>query len=168
MGCDKEPAIEPGVGRQSTEQPGPDRPLRERRLDRREPWRRPEDGRRKLSRCRAERRLGDLGRREAHHDRRRHRHAAEHHRAERNSRQPARRSARAALQLPTNALAGDITSCESPTQGGFFLGGDGAAKISRDTSGNIVLDGARFAGTSRPSGPCHCRTGTAAPLSSAR
>ncbi len=49
--------------------------------------------------------------------------------------------------FPTNALPGDITSCETPTQGAFFLGGDGAARISRDTSGNIVLDGTRFAGT---------------------
>jgi hypothetical protein len=49
--------------------------------------------------------------------------------------------------FPANAVPGDITSCETPTEGSFFLGGDGAARISRDTSGNIVLDGTRFAGT---------------------
>jgi hypothetical protein len=51
--------------------------------------------------------------------------------------------------FPTNAIAGDVTSCETLTQGAYFLGGDGNARISRDTSGNIVLDGTRFAGAVR-------------------
>jgi hypothetical protein len=42
--------------------------------------------------------------------------------------------------FPTNAHPGDITSCETRTGGSFFLGGDGNASISRDTSGNIVLE----------------------------
>jgi hypothetical protein len=40
--------------------------------------------------------------------------------------------------FPTNANAGDVTSCETATSGSFFLGSDSLASLSRDSSGNIV------------------------------
>jgi hypothetical protein len=42
--------------------------------------------------------------------------------------------------FPTNARPGDLTSCETQTGGSFFMGGDGNASISRDASGNIILE----------------------------